>query len=277
MTARSRRLAVLLLAAAAFAAWWLSRPPRPPVAESHVDELFRPSPAEAVPCNFATSPPPFMLLALGQSNAGNHGASSPGSPPTGEATFFFEGRCYKTQGPAPGATGRDANLWTALSPSLERALSRPVVLAVLAVEGTRVAEWAEPGRLQRRLLATLADLRDHGFVPEVVVWQQGEADARAGTRLDDYRNEFSALIALLRREGITAPVLAGLSTRCRNEGSESVRSALKAVSRQDPTVRLGADSDGLIGSHRPDGCHFSAQGLQAVAELWWPIIVANHQ
>jgi hypothetical protein len=217
-----------------------------------------------------------MVQALGQSNAGNHGAISRKVRQDEEAMFYFEGHCYKTNGVSPGATGRDANLWAVLAPRLTKAFNRPVVFSVLAVEATRIADWAEPGELQSRLLATLADNREHAFVPDVVIWQQGEADASAGTGMDEYRATFSTLIALLRREGVNAPILAGMSTRCRNNGSENVRTALKAVSLKDPTVRLGADTDVLTGQYRLDGCHFSSAGLNAAADLWLPIIAAGY-
>jgi hypothetical protein len=150
------------------------------------------------------------------------------------------------------------------------------VFSVLAVEATQIRDWIEPGKLRNRLIEILANNHAHAFVPEVVLWQQGEADAMAGTTHDEYRQQFSRLVALLRSQGVTAPIIAALSTRCRNEGSKQIRSGLKESVASDPTLRLGPDTDALTGSFRHDGCHFSASGIEAAAELWLPTIVGRH-
>lgn len=255
-------------------AWHRTNPaltsPRDPV-----DEIFRPASLDTVPCGFAVEPRPLMVLVLGQSNAGNHGSSLPSPDARMQATFLFEGNCYRTAGPAPGATGRNGNIWTLLAPRLARATGQPVVFSVLAVDATQVRHWIEPGKLRHRLIETLASNREHHFVPAIVLWQQGEADARAGTTRREYHDRFAQLVALLRNQGITAPIVAALSTRCRNNGSEEVRTALQDSAARDSTVRLGPDTDNLTGPFRDNGCHFTASGLDAAAELWAPAIVAN--
>jgi hypothetical protein len=265
--------AILALGGLAYA-WQRSNAPSASP-QDHVDEIFRPAPIDAVPCDFSAQPRPLMILVLGQSNAANHGAPPPPSDGQRKATFLFEGRCYRTGSAAPGATGRGGSIWTVLAPRLSRTAGRPVVFSVLAVEATQVRDWVEPGRLHRRLADTLASNRENSFVPDIVLWQQGEADARSGTSANDYRERFSRLVALLRSQGVAAPIAVALSTRCGNEGSEQVRTALKESAIQDSSVRLGPDTDTLTGPFRQDGCHFSASGLDAAAELWLRAIVKN--
>lgn len=258
---------MLLLALSGLAYGWHRTHPKPQPASSLVATIHRPVDLSPIPCEFESAPRPLAILALGQSNAGNHGdpATSATSEPT---TFFFEGHCYRTSGPAPGATGAGGNPWTRLAPELARASGRPIVVAVLAVESTRIRDWIEPGPLRATLLATLADQRRNGFVPDYVLWQQGEADAKAGTTRTKYRERFESFVALLHANGVAAPVVAALSTRCHNDDSKAVRAAIKAAAAADATIDVGPDTDVLTGELRMDDCHFSAAGLDAVAALW---------
>lgn len=253
-------------------AWHRTKPAFP---ATSLDGLYRPSPQTGEPCHLTGEPRPLMVLALGQSNAGNHGQPVPASAAAAEATFFFKGKCYRSHGPAPGATGRGGNLWTVLSPRLAAAVGRPVVFSVLAVDASPVQHWVEPGPLNRRLGETLAGQKRHGFVPDIVLWQQGEADARSATTSHDYQESFARLVAMLREQGIAAPIVAALSTYCRNEGGDPIRTALIQSAARDPTVRIGPDTDTLTGAFRHDGCHFSASGLDAAAELWMSAIAVK--
>ena len=216
-----------------------------------------------------------MILVLGQSNAGNHGADSDSGQQGPQATFVFEGNCYRTAGPAPGATGHDKSIWPLLAQRLESATGKPVVFSVLAVESTRVAQWIEPGSFQHLLIETLASNRKDAFVPDLVIWQQGEADAIAGTSATEYREQFAQLVTFLRRSGVSVPIFAALSTRCRNTGGLPIRQAIAESVRADRTLRLGPDTDALSGLYRHDDCHFSEAGLEAAADLWAQSIIAN--
>lgn len=262
---------ILLLTLAGLAHTWHHTHPKPQPPAALVANIYRPSDLSAVPCGFGSDPRPLMILVLGQSNAGNHGDLA--TPPSRESTtFFFEGRCYRTQGSAPGATGRGGNPWTLLGPELVQATGRPVIFAVLAVESTRIRDWVEPGILRQTLISTIAEQRQHGFIPDFVLWQQGEADTKAGTTQAKYRERFDTLVALLRAGGILAPVVAALSTRCHNNGSNAIRSAIETSAASNSSIRIGPDTDILSGSLRADNCHFSAKGLQVVSQLWQAVI-----
>ena len=182
--------------------------------------------------------------------------------------FTFNGKCYQTTGPAPGATGQGGNLWSELAPKLARSVGRPVIFSILAVESTRIRDWVEPGKLRQKLNDTITGQRQYGFVPDLVLWQQGEADAKAGTTRAKYLEQLNELVTTLRSGGLSAPIVVALSTSCHNVGSESVRSALKAAAATDPTIQIGPDTDVLTGSFRQDDCHFSTMGQRAAAELW---------
>ncbi|MFT3847209.1 MAG: acyltransferase family protein [Propionivibrio sp.] len=259
--------AVLLTVAGCALAWYKTHPlPRNP--GDLVAQTFEPSPTTAVDCPLTTQPKPIMLFVLGQSNAGNHGESLPANAAATPATYFHDGRCYETVGPAPGATGQGSNPWVILAPELARAIGRPIVFSVLAVEGTEILNWTEPGRLHDRLTETIDTQRKHGFIPDLVLWQQGEADAKAGTTRAKYIERFGGLVSTLREHGISAPIVVALSTVCGNKGSESVRNAFKAIVKTDPGIKLGPDTDTLALTMRLNECHLNAVGQRAAAQMW---------
>lgn len=239
-----------------------------------VSMVFQPTDISRIDCPLNVDSHALRIFVLGQSNAANHGEPIPSTVSTRPATFFHNGACYQTTGPAPGATGQGGNPWVLLGPALQSTTGRPVVFSVLAVDATRVRDWVEPGKLRDNLLKTIADQRQHGFVPDLVLWQQGEADAKAGTTGAKYRRQFGELVALLRAQGVTAPIAVALSTRCRNDGSQPVRLALQAASVADATIRIGPDTDTLNNNYRLDDCHYSVAGLQSVAGEWASAIIA---
>lgn len=259
---------VILMAITGGALAWHKTHASPKNPSDLVDQVFVPSPTTAVDCAFASEPRPLMLFVLGQSNAGNHGEPIPAQAAPTPATFFHEGRCYRTNGPAPGATGVGSNPWIILAPELTRAIGRPVVFSVLAVEGTEIRNWIEPGKLRTRLADTISTQQEHGFMPDLVLWQQGEADMKAGTTRAKYVERFGELASTLRESGISAPIVVALSTRCGSKGSEPVRAALKTIVQADPGVRLGPDTDSLTLNMRLNECHLSTIGQRAAARMW---------
>lgn len=246
-----------------------------PVCSALSDRLASIYPAEdgsVVPCPWEIGDRPLMILVLGQSNAGNHGATP--AHDTSPALFFYQGRCYLTAGPAPGATGKGGNIWTYLSPLLSTELQRPVVFSVLAVDATSITEWTAESALRELVVKTIRQGKAHGFIPELVLWQQGEADARSGMSGAEYRQKLDKLRASIRNELERGAMIVAQSTRCRNEGSEDIRRVLGEAAEGRSGVILGPDTDALQGDFRLDGCHFSLSGLKAASSLWASVIVS---
>ena len=209
---------------------------------------------------------PLVLLALGQSNAGNHGAPTPGGSPS--VTVMTAGVCTTATDPLPGATGHDGSIWSLLPAALTaRGLGRPVLLQVLAVEGTTVDDWTRDGSpLRQRLLHTLAANAATGITPDLVLWQLGEADAQANTSASHYARGLKDLAAVLHGNAVDAPVMLALSTVCRSGPHAVVRAATQDVLRQDRRFAAGPDTDAT--ATRRDGCHFDLAGRQRAAADW---------
>lgn len=238
---------------------------------ANVGEIVAADPARARDCAAVLGQAPIVLLVLGQSNAANHVTPKVAS----RAVIVIEqGRCYESAAPLPGATGAQGSLWPELVTLVERDVApRRVALALLAVDSTTIDDWAEATPLRERLMAELAAMQRAGLAVSAVLWQQGEADARAGTSTAAYEAGLAALIRTLRAGHVSAPVLLARSTRCLDADGTAVRAAIARVAAREPGVAEGPDTDLLSGPLRADGCHWSSAGATAAARLWAPHVV----
>ena len=273
-----RRLGVfslaLALAAAAALIYYKTQP------RSNLDDRLGKIVAVAnepeVSCADIAKHRPLVLLALGQSNAANHGALAPAS--SAPVLVFAQGKCVKANDPLPGGTGLGGSIWRRLPQLLSDAgVTRPVVMAVLAVDASTLADWTEDASpLKLHLAQTVESMKRQGLPPTLVLWQQGEADARAGTSKTDYAAGLDKLEATLRKAGSDAPVVLARSTLCRAEKSLAIRSAIEGKTATSDRFRAGPDTDDLTGELlRFDGCHFTARGLEAAARMWQTGLLAN--
>lgn len=230
-----------------------------------------------VPCAGVVAAHPLVLLAIGQSNAENHG-----SPPSGTAapvTLIGEGKCISATAPAPlpGGTGTGDNIWQRLPALLStQKEASPIVLSVLAVDATSIANWTSPhSPLHERLAAHVASMHRLGLAPDLILWQQGEADARRGTSANEYAAGLGQLAAVLNEAGANAPIILARSTVCRSSPSAALRSAVEATVASDRRFRLGPDTDALSGDTFRNGCHLTAEGLDSAAKMWARVISAE--
>jgi hypothetical protein len=233
-----------------------------------------------VPCAQWVSQQPVVVLALGQSNAGNHGSPSDGEAnPVGLPVAITDGvHCVMAVDPLPGSTGQGGSIWLRLSRRLTSiSPQRLWVFSVMGVDSSSMSDWTDEGSpLRHRLEQRLASLRKQGLAPDLVLWQQGEADARLRSSAESYTQGLEQLKVILDRAGSSAPLLVGLSTVCRSIPNAAIRGAIRAKVRTDERFKLGPDTDSLRGERfRSDGCHFSARGLMRSA-LRWARAIEHH-
>lgn len=221
-------------------------------------------------CADVAATQPLVLLALGQSNAGNHGElmASPRKP----VNIISEGKCTTALDPLPGAMGRGGSIWSHLPPTIDwpGQTKRPVVISILALDATRISDWtASQSPVRARLVQQIHELAALGLLPTAVLWQQGEADARAGIDKSEYLMQLKALQGIVRGAGASAPIMLGQSTICRSSGHAGVRQAIAELAREGAGFIAGADTDKLVGTrYRVDDCHFTVEGQIAAADLW---------
>lgn len=212
----------------------------------------------------------LRLLILGQSNAANHGApaENDGRP---TLDLWTPQGCVQATDPLPGGSGSGGSIWSHLPDAL-RALGRQhrLSLAVIAVDASSIADWSDAkGPLGRHLQQRLQALHAAGWQPDLVLWQQGEADTRKGTAQAEYQQSFERLRLSLREQGIAAPMLLARSTLCGGRRSEPVRAAITDLQRLHTDLLAGPDTDQLdAAATRFGACHFSQAGLAQAAGLW---------
>jgi hypothetical protein len=282
MSPRTQAGALIAVAASvALAAWgileWRRTARNEASLDSRIAQRHVASKGTAVPCDQLRQLRPLVLLALGQSNAANHGTHG-GTPQLPVHSIAPTGYCHWLVDPLPGATGHGSSIWGRLPAALtEEGLHRPVALAVLAVDATSMADWTRPGS---KLAVLLDDMLQHmhklGLPPDLVLWQQGEADARAQTKPEEYLAGLRILVDRIHRQGSPVPVVLARSTVCRSQPSSALRQAIEQAVSGDTRLRLGPDTDTLSpATHREDGCHFNAPGIQAAATLWAQVIAGQ--
>ena len=237
--------------------------------ESRLGQLVPVGTESEMPCTLKTGPRPLVLLALGQSNAGNHG--TPGAQTMDPVIMIAGDKCISARDPLPGATGTGASIWSRLAAQLSREQTgRQVLISLLALESSSIDEWTRPSSaLRQRLVTQLASMKRLGLPPDYILWQQGEADARDGTTANQYATKLDQLADILSQAGANAPTLLAQSTVCRTPPNTEIRSALARKVAQGGRRQKGPDTDTLIGPQfRRDGCHLSVAGLDAAAKMW---------
>jgi len=213
-------------------------------------------------------PDAAVILAMGQSNAANHGTAlyRPRQPVFNYN--WLDGKCYRAEDPLLGATGDGGSVWTRLGDMLvERGLFRQVLLVSVAVGGTSMRNWAgENGPASRAVRASRA-LERFGLKVTHVLWHQGESDWQMSPEV--YTRLFGDMVAYLRKNDIRAPIFVAMATICRDKSNAALREAQMRLPTLVENVYRGPDTDRLDRIwQRPDGCHFSGPGFAAYANLW---------
>lgn len=265
-----RPLTVFALGVALAAAWWGYRQHQDDFAlKARLAMTVAPRSSDFVDCASFTDQKPLVLLALGQSNAGNHGSLSASAD--APVLMMIGTHCLVANDPLPGATGSGGSIWRHLPTMLGNELAgRKVVLSVLAVDATSMNDWIRPGSaIGKRLADQIVALRRQGLSPDFLLWQHGEADARNGTSASHYLDGLEKLALLSEKAGTPAPLLLAHSTVCRSDPSKTIRAAIDSATKMNIRFVAGPDTDLLLGdTYRHDGCHLNSAGQRAAARDW---------
>ncbi len=232
---------------------------------------------QTVPCPQSA----YVVLALGQSNAGNHVGRIAPAAPNLPAYAFFRDRCIQLSDPLPGATGSSGSLWTLVGQQLAAKTGKPVVVIAAAAGGSMVEDWnldrySIVGRAERSIKGAVAV----GLVPDVVVWVQGESDSGQKTAEADYVSGMLRVATRLNQSMISADRPAGprwivsLTSRCGADSSRSdvIRAAQVRTAQSLPLGHVGPDTDSLGAEFRSDGCHFNAAGQTRLAKKFSSVL-----
>lgn len=225
-----------------------------------------------VPLEALRGKPIMVALVFGQSNAANSGETLGAAHPA--VYELYRGRLYEARDPLLGAEGHGGSVWIRLgAQAVASGEFGSVVLVPFAFSSTEIARWAPDGSLHDALLKRIAEAQSSGLRFTHLLWHQGEADAQRGTEASAYRESFHAMLEAIRRLSVDAPAYVAVATRCgRMRGSDAIRSAQTALVNPPAAILPGPDTDALGFADRYDGCHFSTEGLEKAARLWWEAI-----
>lgn len=233
--------------------------------------------ARRLSCAELAPPGSRVVLVLGQSMAGNHGPLvTPSLPPI---RLLVNSDCFLANDPISGSTGHGGSIWSRLPNALAQlGVREPIVISAMGIDATTIDDWTRSrSALRSRLLLQLREMVVAGLKPDLVLWQQGEADAQRRTSASEYSSALSRLAGVLREAGVDSPILLAKSTRCRSEPNIEIRLAIDQVTKANSQFRLGPDTDALEGEvNRLHGCHLTVAGMEAAARMWASVIAAAH-
>lgn len=171
--------------------------------------------------------------------------------------------------------GASVTDWGAITPpggnetgnALIAADSVPVLIIQAAIGGTSIASWQSGQSSYTAMMAHLTDLADYGSGLDLLMWDQGEAEAQAGTSYSTHKAAIESFIASVRSDLSQAslPVIVGsLSTitgsfSATDADWNAVCRALKAVGTENANCYF-VDRTDLTGT---DGIHLAGAGQQA--------------
>jgi lysophospholipase L1-like esterase len=158
---------------------------------------------------------------------------------------------------------------------LKENVYQTVTFTTIGVAGSRVQDWADGGVNYSKLLAALSSLRRQQISPSYVLWLQGSANA--GDTRHDYKNQFVKIEAALRDNGIFAPIIVAIHSRCGDMHDETIAEAQIALGIQTSRKLFrGPNTDDLGSEYRMrDRCHLNRLGQQTMADRWFDSIKAT--
>ncbi len=208
-----------------------------------------------------------VFLTYGQSNSVNAGQIGHVSGP--QVLNFYQGQLYRYEDPALGGQGRQGSVWGRLGDRLVGQNHYPgVIFALAGAHGKTLRQLSEAPHYDYFITQYRGLLETLGRV-DAILFHQGEANHRH-KQAGDYERQFLAFYRKLRADGVTAPLYLSQASLCNNAPDEQLLGQQDALIADLPGVLRGPNSDALAHPRYrlPDRCHFSAEGLDALSQLW---------
>jgi hypothetical protein len=214
------------------------------------------------------------IVLAGQSNAANHASELFTATQSVSNFDYRDGQLYAPAAdPLRGASGTEGGFAIPMADALiAEGYFDHVVLAPLNVTFLPIRKWRETH--EHLVPQLLKGLTAQGLKPSLVLWQQGEYDARLDTTAEQYAAELRTIAALFG-----APMLVAQTTHCgikegRAINRANVRSGRRLAVDASAGIFAGPDTDQLADAYRSDDCHFNGDGARAAARLWVDAIEA---
>lgn len=195
----------------------------------------------------------FVILAVGQSNAGNYGQGRREAKPN--VVNFYHGQCYRASDPLLGASGDMGSFLTRLD------LEGPVVIVPLGIGASRMGQWTPEGYLYDRIDLAEMQLAEIGLSTNISIVVQGESEGLS----EDDPNQYARQALLLYRS-LPGTVMVSNGSRCADtQPNDAIRTAQRQAAREAGAV-LGPDIDVFLKAF--GGCHLNDLELDVFAAEW---------
>lgn len=225
---------------------------------------------EEVTCP-AQTPRTMVLLAIGQSNTGNHAGQRYASDYDAQVLNYWNGKCFKAQSPLLGTTGQQGESWTLLGNKLiQSGMAEQVILVPIGIGGTPVYRWQAGGDLNKMMLGALAGMKQYSVTH--ILWHQGETDFHEQTSQEKYEVAFKSMLNAIKGVGVDAPVWVSVASKCGLgywSTTNPVADAQKNLPNMGLNIFAGPNTDHILTQiDRYDDCHFSGSGQEKFAQAW---------
>lgn len=222
-----------------------------------------------------------VFVVAGQSNSTNFGEERTSTPDDRVAAFDGT-RWWIAADPMPGVqdTSDGGSPWPLCGELLRKSLGVPVAFASCGYGGTSLKQWQRsahlPSRLYDGLLQRVRALGEY----RAILWHQGESDAHAGMKTEEYVELFSNLRRHLAddsgREATWIVAHASFVPGLEQGRMDAIRAAQAEIWKLGLALQ-GPDTDDLRGPmrHSKDHIHFSRAGLEVHAARWFAHVWAG--
>ena len=225
----------------------------------------------------AENPDRLVLVTYGQSNAVNTGQL--GYEVKHPVFMVYNGEAYNYADPALGGTGVNASVWGRVGDNLvDRGITSSVFFVNTGWGASSIGDLGEGHRFAY-FEDQIRQAQDRFGRIDGILLHQGERNHHAmdgsGTYWDDFQ-VFNAKVRALT----DAPVYLSQVSYCgERKSDETLLSIQDKIIREVDGVLRGPNSDLLLDvKYRlSDQCHFSALGLDALADMWTGWIIESSE
>lgn len=209
----------------------------------------------------------FVFMTYGQSNSANFGGGT--YAPKHDVVNFYDGAIYRYEDPALGGDGREASVWGRLGDKIIEAGYADRVVFALAGAGGRMVGQLATGEEYDYFAETYRALEKAYGRVDAILFHQGESNHRAFTG-GDYTAQFLQLKNQMRGDGIDADFYLSRASFCGSTIDVELLRKQTAFIAPAEGIFAGPNTDLLSDpKYRADfECHFSAEGLDAMADMW---------
>lgn len=234
--------------------------------QRHIDSVNI-SGKEQIDCKYIKNRNHFVIFASGQSLIANTNGNFPWERTIARNVYEQWGTlCYKANSPLYGASDTMQSFVLLLGEYIARATTKDVVINMAAIGGTPVAEFIH-GTANLLLTTQLHNMKQAGFLPDLVIWEHGQADI--GRQTGQYTADVKTVIRIFRQNGVTAPIFVPTDTTVKWNIDEALRREQKSIQGFE-NVFPGPDID--LVRYRYDGTHLDQQGLETQAAMWFQLL-----